>query len=80
VNDLHEDCPPWEPSAFWVAANSPLTACEFSWRRGQKGITVKEIAGKLGVGVNRIHTWFYNARKSLMQIKKIGPGKYCWQE
>ena len=47
---------------------------------GKKGITVKEVAGKLGVGVNRIHTWFYNARKSLKQIKKIGPGRYCWQE
>ena len=47
---------------------------------GKKGITVKEIAGKLGVGVNRIHTWFYNARKSLKQIKKVGPGKYSWQE
>jgi hypothetical protein len=47
---------------------------------GKKGITVKEIAGKLGVGINRIHTWFYNARKSFKQIKKVGPGKYCWQE
>ena len=47
---------------------------------GKKGITVKEVAGKLGVGVNRIHTWFYNARKSLKQIKKVGPGKYSWQE
>ena len=47
---------------------------------GKKGITVKEIAGKLGVGINRIHTWFYNARKSLKQIRKIGSGKYCWQE
>jgi DNA invertase Pin-like site-specific DNA recombinase len=47
---------------------------------GKKGITVKEIAGKLGVGVSRIHTWFYNARKSLKQIKKLGPGKYRWQE
>ena len=47
---------------------------------GKTGIAVKETAGKLGVGVNRIHTWFYIARKSLKQIKKMGPGKYCWQE
>jgi hypothetical protein len=47
---------------------------------GKKGITVKVIAGKLGVGVNRIHTWFYSARKSLKQIKKVGPGKYLWEE
>ena len=47
---------------------------------GKKGITVKEIAGKLGVGVNRIHTWFYNARKSFKQIKKVGPGRYRWEE
>jgi len=47
---------------------------------GKKGIAVKEVAGKLGVGVSRVHTWFYNARQSLKQIKKIGPGKYSWQE
>jgi DNA invertase Pin-like site-specific DNA recombinase len=47
---------------------------------GKKGIRVKEIAGKLGVGVNQIHTWSYGARKSLKQIRKMGPGKYSWQE
>ena len=47
---------------------------------GKKGITVKEISVKVGLPVQRIHTWFYNARKSLKQIKKVGPGKYCWQE
>jgi len=45
---------------------------------GKKGITVKEIAGKLGVSVQRIHIWFYGARKSMKQIKKMGPGKYRW--
>jgi DNA-directed RNA polymerase specialized sigma24 family protein len=49
-------------------------------RSGKKGITVKEIADRIGVGANRIHTWFYNARKSLKQIKKTGPGKYLWEE
>jgi len=47
---------------------------------GKKGITVKEISVKVGLPVQRIHTWFYNARKSLKQIKKVGPGKYSWQE
>jgi hypothetical protein len=47
---------------------------------GKKGITVKEIAVKVGLPVQRIHTWLYSARKSLKQIKKIGTGKYSWQE
>ena len=47
---------------------------------GKNGITVREIAGKLGVSLNRIHTWFYGYRKSLKQIKNMGPGKYRWQE
>jgi hypothetical protein len=37
VNGLYEDSPPRELSAFWVPPNSPPTACEFSWRRGQMG-------------------------------------------
>jgi DNA-directed RNA polymerase specialized sigma24 family protein len=47
---------------------------------GKKGITVKEIAVKVGLPVQRIHTWFYNGRKSFKQIKKTGPGKYLWEE
>jgi hypothetical protein len=47
---------------------------------GKKGVTVREIAAKLGLGNNRVHTWFYNAQKSLKQIKKAGPGKYRWAE
>jgi hypothetical protein len=46
----------------------------------KKGIKVKEISVEVGLPVQRIHTWFYNARKSFKQIKKTGPGKYCWQE
>jgi hypothetical protein len=47
---------------------------------GKKGITVKELAVKLGHSQNRVHTWFYYNRKSLKQIKKLGPGKYAWTE
>jgi hypothetical protein len=45
---------------------------------GESGITVKDVAAKLGVNYNRVFTWFYNTGKSIKQIKKVAPAKYAW--
>ena len=45
---------------------------------GKAGITVKELAAKLGVNYNRVFTWFYSTGKKIKGIKKVGPGKYQW--
>lgn len=45
---------------------------------GKSGITVKEIAGKLNLGYNRVFTWFYNTGKKIKEIKKVGEARYGW--
>jgi len=45
---------------------------------GKGGITVKEVAAKLGVPANRVYTWFYATGKSVKEIKKVGEAKYAW--
>lgn len=45
---------------------------------GKDGITVKEIATKLGVEPSRIYTWFYTTGKAVKEIKKVGEAKYAW--
>jgi septal ring factor EnvC (AmiA/AmiB activator) len=46
---------------------------------GSNGITIKEIAGKLGRNTGAIHTWFFNANKAKRKdVKKIGEAKWQW--
>lgn len=45
---------------------------------GRTGITVKDIAARLGAKYNRIFTWFYTTGRKISEIRKVGPGKYGW--
>ncbi len=45
---------------------------------GKAGITVKEIAGKLGVNAQRIYVWFGSTGKNVKEIKKVKPATYAW--
>jgi len=45
---------------------------------GKSGVSVKEIATRIGVNPNRIYTWFYATGKNVHQIKKVGEAKYAW--
>ena len=54
------------------------TTIELIKGAGKSGITVKELAAKLGVNYNRVFTWFYSTGKKIKDIKKVGPGKYQW--
>jgi hypothetical protein len=46
---------------------------------GSEGITIKDIAGKLGRNTAAIHTWFFNAKKAKRKdVKKIGEAKWQW--
>ena len=47
-------------------------------KAGKNGITVKDVASKLGVKSQRIYVWFGVTGKRVKQIKKIAPGKYAW--
>jgi hypothetical protein len=45
---------------------------------GKNGIGVRDIATSLGATPGRVFVWFSSNKKSIKQIKKIGPGRYAW--
>jgi hypothetical protein len=45
---------------------------------GKSGITVRDIAGKLGLHPQRIYVWFNATGKSIKEIKKVAPATYTW--
>ncbi|MGD0539478.1 MAG: hypothetical protein ABSC03_17745, partial [Verrucomicrobiota bacterium] len=45
---------------------------------GKAGITVKEVAGKLGVKPQGVYVWFGNTGKKVKEIKKVAPATYAW--
>jgi len=47
-------------------------------RAGKPGITVKEIAGELGVKPQSIYVWFGTTGKKVKEIKKVKPATYAW--
>jgi hypothetical protein len=47
---------------------------------GDKGATVKDLAGKLGRSYGSISVWFHTTGKGVKEIKKVAPGKFAWAE
>jgi uncharacterized protein YjcR len=45
---------------------------------GAGGITVKELAAKLGVKPGNVFSWFYTTGKKIKGIKKVGEAKYSF--
>lgn len=45
---------------------------------GKSGITIKDIASKLGLSYNRAFAWFKTTGKNVKEIQKVGPGKHAW--
>jgi hypothetical protein len=45
---------------------------------GKAGITVKEIAAKLGVKRHGVDVWFGSTGKKVKEIKKVKPATYAW--
>lgn len=45
---------------------------------GKEGISVREIAAKLGLNPQRIYVWFNSTGKSIKEIKKVAPATYTW--
>ena len=45
---------------------------------GQHGITVAEVAAKLGAKPRRIFDWFKSTGKGVKEIKKVGRARYGW--
>ena len=47
---------------------------------GDKGVTVKDLAGKLGKSYGNISVWFHTTGKRIKEIKKVAPGKFAWAD
>jgi hypothetical protein len=46
---------------------------------GSSGISVLQIASRLGVNAQRIYTWFNAVGKKVKEIKKVAPATYAWK-
>jgi len=45
---------------------------------GKAGISVKDIARKLGLNPQRIYVWFNATGSKVKAIKKVAPATYAW--
>lgn len=45
---------------------------------GSEGVSVKDIAARLGQKPANIHAWFQATGKKTPEIKKVGKGTYAW--
>jgi len=45
---------------------------------GQSGVTVKDMAAKLGKSYGNISVWFHTTAKGIKEIKKVEPGRFAW--
>jgi len=47
---------------------------------GEKGVTVKDLAGRLGKSYGSISVWFHTTGKGVKEVKKVAPGKFAWAD
>ncbi len=45
---------------------------------GKSGVTVKDMAAKLGKSYGNISVWFHTTAKCMKEIKKVEPGRFAW--
>ena len=45
---------------------------------GKPGVTVKDLASKLGKDYGNISVWFHTTGKGMKEIKKVEPGRFAW--
>ena len=45
---------------------------------GKSGVTVKDMASKLGTSYGNINVWFHTTAKGMKEIKKVEPGRFAW--
>jgi len=45
---------------------------------GKPGVTVKDLASKLGKDYGNISVWFHTTGKRMKEIKKVEPGRFAW--
>src|SRR5438046_4030581 len=45
---------------------------------GNSGVTVKDMAAKLGKSYGNISVWFHTTAKGINENKKVEPGRFAW--
>ncbi len=45
---------------------------------GKSGVTVKDLAAKLGKSYGNVSVWFHTTAKGINHIKKVEPGRFAW--
>ena len=45
---------------------------------GKSGVTVKDMASKLGTSYGNVNVWFHTTAKGIREIKKVEPGRFAW--
>jgi hypothetical protein len=45
---------------------------------GKSGVTVKDMAAKLGKSYGNISVWFHTTAKGIKEIRKVEPGRFAW--
>jgi hypothetical protein len=45
---------------------------------GKQGVTIKDLAAKLGRSYDNINVWFHSTAKKVKEIKKVGPARFAW--
>ena len=45
---------------------------------GKAGVTVKDVAAKLGKSYGNISVWFHTTGKGIKEINKVAPGRFAW--
>jgi len=45
---------------------------------GKSGVTIKDVAAKLGTSHGNVSYWFYTTAKGVEEIKKIDRGRFAW--
>ena len=45
---------------------------------GKSGVTIKDLASKLGKSYGSINVWLRTTAKGIKEIKKVEPGRFAW--
>jgi len=45
---------------------------------GKSGVTVKDLAAKLGKSYGNINVWLHTTGKGIKEVKKVEPGRFAW--
>ena len=64
--------------ARFARKTDELGFCRLRRPARKSGVTVKDLAAKLGKSYGNISVWFHTTAKGIKKIKKVEPGRFAW--